>query len=734
LADNYKYRAFISYSHSDEKWATWLHKALETYKIPKNIVGRETHMGEIPARLMPVFRDRDELPSATNLGELLTQSLVDSATQIVICSPAAAQSRWVNEEILTYKRLGRSHRIFCLIVDGEPWGSTKPGLEDQECFPHALRFEMGEDGVLSDMQAEPIAADARIQGDGKANARLKLISGMLGVGFDALKQREANRRHRRMLVVSTASFVGMAITSGLAVTAYLARIEAEEQRNRAQIEAETARQTTNFMVGLFEVSDPSESLGNTITAREILDKGAERIDTELVEQPEIQATLMDTMGTVYTSLGLYPEAARLVDKSVQKRRELFGDAHPEVAASLTHLGEVQTLSADYEQAERNLRDSLEMRRAAFGGSSDEVAESLTRLGDVLYRQGEFDEAGSLFADALRIRRLLYEVPDAGIAESLEDIGLNELERGDYKQAEAYLRDAVAMRRELHGDAHPSLAESINNLAWAVFSTGNLEEAERLLIESLAMTRELLGEIHPELAVALNNIAYVLEQRGQYQEAETNYRKALAMYRELLGDDHPEVARSMSNLAFVLYAKGERAMAIEQMRGALQIYREAVGLEHPDTASTAAGLGFWLIEQRSYEESEILLQESLDVRRKILGDSHPQTALTLTFVAYLLIETGRYEDALDYSREAQAIFANSLPEGDWRISFARSAEGSVLAAIGDYEGAEPLLLASLPGLEQAPIPGLADKGRRRLADLYLALGQPDKAVGYQAKQN
>jgi hypothetical protein len=170
MTQSYKYKAFISYSHSDEKWATWLHKALETYKVPANIIGRETRMGKIPPRLHPIFRDRDELPSATNLGELLTQSLADSATQIVICSPASAQSRWVNEEILTFKRLGRSDRIFCLIIDGEPGATDKPGQEEQECFPPALRYEIGDDGELSDVLAEPIAADARLEGDGKVNA------------------------------------------------------------------------------------------------------------------------------------------------------------------------------------------------------------------------------------------------------------------------------------------------------------------------------------------------------------------------------------------------------------------------------------------------------------------------------------------------------------------------------------------------------------------------------------
>jgi len=119
----YRYRAFISYSHRDEKWATWLHKALETYRVPKKLVGITTTYGKVPPRFSPIFRDRDELATATSLGETLSRALEQSQFQIVICSPAAAASRWVNEEILTFKRLGRESRIFCLLVAGEPGAS-----------------------------------------------------------------------------------------------------------------------------------------------------------------------------------------------------------------------------------------------------------------------------------------------------------------------------------------------------------------------------------------------------------------------------------------------------------------------------------------------------------------------------------------------------------------------------------------------------------------------------------
>ena len=233
VAENYKYKAFISYSHSDEKWAAWLHKSLEKYRPPKGLVGRETPFGPVPERFAPVFRDREELATATSLGDTLTKALEDSACQIVICSPRAAKSHWTNEEILTYKRLGRSHRIFALIVDGEPGASQNPDTAAEECFPPALIYEMGEDGELTDVRSEPIAADARPGKDPKQAAKLKLLAGMIGVGFDDLRQREVQRRHRRMMVLTTAAFIGMAITSGLAVTAYLARLEAEEQRRIA---------------------------------------------------------------------------------------------------------------------------------------------------------------------------------------------------------------------------------------------------------------------------------------------------------------------------------------------------------------------------------------------------------------------------------------------------------------------------------------------------------------------
>ncbi|PYS93585.1 MAG: hypothetical protein DMF64_04065 [Acidobacteria bacterium] len=206
VADGYKYWAFISYSHQDETWARWLHESLETYKVPRRLIGRPSFYGPVPERVFPVFRDREELPGSFDLGGTLQAALRQSRILIVICSPRSAVSRWVNEEIKEFKAWGREDRVLCLIVEGEPNATDKPELGLLECFPPALRFRVGADGKLTDEHTEPIAADARKDKDGRENAKLKVLAGILGVGFDELRQREVVRQRKRRLKIGTGVF------------------------------------------------------------------------------------------------------------------------------------------------------------------------------------------------------------------------------------------------------------------------------------------------------------------------------------------------------------------------------------------------------------------------------------------------------------------------------------------------------------------------------------------------
>jgi WD40 repeat protein len=236
---NTKYRAFISYSHSDTRWAEWLHRSLEGYKVPASLVGLKNEAGErIEVRLGKVFRDRDEFKSGSDLAEAIRGALADSQCLIAVCSPKAARSEYVNQEILEFKRLGRADRIHALIVDGQPHASKVFGDERQECLPGALRFALDERGGLSDRPAaEVLAPDARPGKDGRTRALIKLISGLLHIDFDALYRRERRRRQRRWAVASTMVSAVITTFAALGWLSYENSRKADQERLRNAHEA-----------------------------------------------------------------------------------------------------------------------------------------------------------------------------------------------------------------------------------------------------------------------------------------------------------------------------------------------------------------------------------------------------------------------------------------------------------------------------------------------------------------
>jgi tetratricopeptide (TPR) repeat protein len=742
--DSHKYVAFLSYSHRDAKWGSWLHKALESYHPPKQLVGTVTARGPVPKRVSPVFRDREELASATDLGTLLREALRLSACQIVICSPSSARSKWVNEEILSFKRLGREDRIFCLIVDGEPYASGMPGREDEECFPPALRFKLGPDGELSSVPTEPIAADARPGKDGRNNAKLKLIAGLLGVGFDALRQREQHRRQRQLFAIASGAIAGMVLTSGLAAAALIARAAAQRQTVIARREAETAKRTTDFLVGLFRVSDPSEARGSSYTAREMLDKGAASVETQLATQPQIQATLLDSLGQAYTGLGLYDKAEPLLESSVAKRKRLKPAEPADEALSLRHLGELQTLRATYPQAESVYRNAIDLQSALPPDRRDELALacSLFGLGDEQVKAGHSAEAEQTLNRALKIQQRLYTETSvdcngsqghakADIARTLQTLAYAIRER-DLNEAIPIMRSAVAMHQAVWGDEpYPDYAAALNDLGLMLRDQGDYAQSELLLTESLAMERRLLGDKHSELALMLNNLGMVQRRKGDLARAEATYREALAMQRELLGAMHPDVALALNNLAFVRYDRGDLRGAIQTEGESLDIYRKLFPGDNPDVARTMNRLGYWLIETHDYAAAGQQLDEALAMRRRLFGESHPEVASSLVHVAILQVARHQYPDALASARGAAQIWGTSLSATNWKTALAESVGGAALSGMREYPQAERQLLDSYTILnnDTGTLPMYRALARHYLEGLYLSWGRPGDARRY-----
>lgn len=408
------YWAFISYSHGNTPFATWLHRALETYRLPRHIRAEDGEEQALPKRLFPIFRDRQELEAANDLGDRLREAIAASRCLIVICSPAAAKSRWVDEEIRYFRKVRPDGMVLAAIHAGEPHASAIPGREDEECLPRALRFAMGPDGELTDTPIEPLAADFRDGGDGKRLARLKLVAGILGVKLDRIVRRDAQRRHRRLAILASASVLGMIGTSLLAYTAVRARDEAQYQRAQADSLVE-------FMIT--DLKPRLEKVGRL----DVLDSVGDRALSYYEDQDQSDLDI-DALGRKARALHLVGEVATLRGQLEQARRSFIEAARATGAALQNDPDNWQRVFDHsqsefwvgygfYEQADwanaavhlgryRDLGRKLVELKPDDPTSKLEAASGELNLG-VVYREiGRFDDALASFEEAERLYRLI----------------------------------------------------------------------------------------------------------------------------------------------------------------------------------------------------------------------------------------------------------------------------------------------------------------------------------------
>jgi len=557
-AESPRYFAFISYSHRDEAWAQWLHKALETYRVPSRLVGQSTSSGEIPRRLLPIFRDRDELASATDLGRTVNAALAQSKNLIVICSPASAQSRWVNEEVLAYKRLGHAERIFCLIAGGEPNASDLAGRETEECFAPALRFQIGADGQATSQRTEPIAADAREGKDGKPNAKLKLIAGLLGVGFDALKQRELQRRNRRLAIVTAAALLALAITTTLAITAVIARDDAKRRQKQAE-------DLVGFMIG--DLNDKLREVSR-LDILQVVDDKAMAYFASLPTKDVTDAALamrvdaLQRIGGVREDQGQMPAALESYRAASAAAKELMerspGDVAREAsyANSLTWIGKAYWFQGDLEHAATNFAIASEkLRRAAAAKPDDSdlayrLSSALTNTGRVREIRGEFAAAKPYYQEVQKIfERLSAREPDktqwqSQLGDSYNNLGKLAVEQGE-------LPDAVAAYR----------ADQQIKMKLAARDPNNHDVQENLAISNAMLGRTLAICGHGEIArVYFGTAVTGLKTLITFDPTHTNWRYLFARYSEQLGG----LMRQLGEIDAAVVAENESMRELESL--------------------------------------------------------------------------------------------------------------------------------------------------------------------------
>ncbi len=326
------------------------------------------------------------------------------------------------------------------------------------------------------------------------------------------------RRHRIETFLAT---LVLATIIGFGLTALVLR-------DRAVLERERAEDVTQFLVRLFEASDPNTAMGEEVTAREILDRGGERIRDYRDREPTLYAMLAATMGHTYYNLGLYSKAQPLLEEALSGLRDFVGEGDdPQLAIVLNDLAAVLLAQGERERAEPLLREGVEMKIRLFGEDDPEVVPLLNNLGTLAAAQGDYPRAEALYRRGLAQRERFEPPVPEDVATSLSLLGLVLLEQQELAEAESVLRRGLAVRREIHGDRHPSVAKVLNNLAIVLQMGGDNEESEKLYRQALAIRQDLLTADHPDIASTATNLASLLVTLSRYDEAEPLARGALA---------------------------------------------------------------------------------------------------------------------------------------------------------------------------------------------------------------
>jgi len=501
----FRYKAYISYSHQDEAWAKWLHTALESYRIPRRLVGQAGYSGDIPARINPVFRDREDLSAARNLSKRITEALEESESLIIICSPGAAQSRWVNEEIRKFRTTPQGKRIFCLIVDGDPGGEPA----GQGCFPPAL-FE-----GMEQQHFEPLAADVRKWADGKQLAKLKLVAGMLGIRLDELRQRDLQRRRKARAFAG----LGAAAVIALLILTLVSQVSRQHQRDIAE-------QMASFIVDLGEKLQSETDLETLALISSEASKHFQNLDPD----------------------NLTPETGK------------------RVALTLRQVGRVSQLQGKPEEALQAFLQSRDLL-SDLSNRSPELSDLLFELGNAEFyigafysEQGDYSHTRAAFEKNHEITGALLEIdpenPDWLLERSYTHANLAAVQlksgTGVDEASLMHLQEAIELIEklmQLMPDETTYASQYSIALSWAADAQTqacNLENAMTLREKALRVAENLArsdpgdNNLKRRYAYAVSGVAAIQTKLGRLNLAEQNLGLAIEILEQMSAADPSNV--------------------------------------------------------------------------------------------------------------------------------------------------------------------------------------------------
>jgi eukaryotic-like serine/threonine-protein kinase len=450
----------------------------------------------------------------------------------------------------------------------------------------------------------------------------------------------------------------------LLATVFTWRVISERDRaiaaeHDARVQATTAQQVSDFLVSVFEVANPEKNQKRDVTAREILDQGSSRIDTELKDQPAVRARLSYVLARAYTMLGKPEEAKALYERSAQLALGprvndplSAAEAYSKLAIELANHGHGDT-------AEPIARKALELRAARLPADDLKMADSWNTLGVVLSDLAKYDEAEADLKKALAIKQAQTPTDLGDVADTLHNIALTYYRAERTAEAVDVFRRALALKRQRSGDDHPDVITTLQNLGQALAAVGQTDEAIADLRAVLAATIKLEGELNDDISTGHNNIGSALHDAGRYSEAAAEYREAMDLHKRMGSTQTPEYAQPLNNLAFAYEDMGDYANAEPLYRESLALRRKLLTPDNLTVIRAEHNLGRLLTLSDKLSEAMPLIEHAESIRKSRLPADDPDLTRTQMLRAEWLRRSGDLQQSRVLA-ESLALHAERLP--------------------------------------------------------------------------
>jgi tetratricopeptide (TPR) repeat protein/predicted Ser/Thr protein kinase len=497
-------------------------------------------------------------------------------------------------------------------------------------------------------------------------------------------------RHKALVGAATAIFM-VSITAA-AVSSWQA-IRARRAEHIAQTVNEFLRNDLLAQAGPSN-QGPGAKPDPDLKVRTALDRAAAGIGGKFARQPEVEASIRDTIGQTYLDLGLYSQAQTHLAKARDLYTSAAGSGDPKTLKAVSHLGMVLLSQGKFQEAEVLARTALDGQQRVLGPGHPDTMYTVTELAGIYESQGKYAQAESLHLRTLEYRRrqLGNEHPDT--LKTMNNLALVYYRQSKLAPAEAILKEALAVRKRVLGPEHPETLRSAGNLGTVYEAEGKLAEAEMIRSQTLESQRRILGPEHRDTLVSMNNLAAVYRAQGKGTEAETLLHQTVDMERRVLGRDHRDTLMAVNNLALAYYDQGKHDQAEPLALETLEIRRRTLGAEHPDTLRSVNNLALIYQAGGKFEQAGTLLAQALELRQKALGPEHRDTLQSMYDLGLLYVAQGNYDDAEKQQGRVLEISRRTLGSDHKDTIKVMTSLASAYALKGEYAKSESLFQDAL----------------------------------------